>query len=236
MEMKDYVRQISFLLGFPSNQNIENVSVEEAVNIAFEEMKRYMKTPLRKTVPYARRIDLEKVGIKADKINDVMAAYPSVGLSMGSIDSGNVFTLAASANAFMGVGPASLVNIEPIMTELGYAQMRNTLTTERQWDYDPQNKVIYCTYRDPVPAVVTIVYVPVFSDVSEVVHQTHINYLLRMATAFTKIALGRTRSKYKIEGSNVTLDGDTLLTEGNAELEAIRQELGSKTNRLVVVN
>ena len=51
-----------------------------------------------------------------------------------------------------------------------------------------------------------------------------------------KKALGRTRSKYTIEGSNVSLDGETLLSEANAELEAIRAELREKKQKLVVLN
>ena len=51
-----------------------------------------------------------------------------------------------------------------------------------------------------------------------------------------KKALGRARSKYTIEGSNVNLDGETLLTEANAELETIRTELEAKKVKLVVVN
>ena len=51
-----------------------------------------------------------------------------------------------------------------------------------------------------------------------------------------KKALGRSRSKYKIDGSNVSLDGDTLLAEANAELEAIRNELKVKGSKLVILN
>lgn len=236
MKMDEYVRQVSFLLGFPSNKNIEEVSIADGVAIAFQEMKRYINTPVDKTVPYARRLDVEQLGIKPIKIVNVKAAYPRVGLSLGAIDAGNVFTIAASANAYAGMNPTGILNIEPIMTELGYAQLRNTMTTDLQWYYDPQNKVIYVTHREPIPTCVTITYVPDYEDVSEIVNQTYINYLVRMSLAFVKIALGRSRSKYTIEGSNVTLDGDTLLTEGNAELEAIRSELSTKTSRLVVIN
>ena len=48
-----------------------------------------------------------------------------------------------------------------------------------------------------------------------------------------KIALGRARSKYTVEGSNVSLDGDTLLSEGNAELEQIREELENRLLRFL---
>ena len=57
-----------------------------------------------------------------------------------------------------------------------------------------------------------------------------------MSEANVKKALGRSRSKYTIEGSNVTLDGEALLAEANAELEAIRTELGAKSSKLVVLN
>ena len=236
MEMCEYVRQISFLLGFPSNKNIENVSIEDGVQIAFQEIKRYLNTPVDITVPYARRLDVEKLGIQPLKIVNVKAAYPRVGLSLGAIDAGNVFTIAASANAYAGMNPTGILNIEPIMTELGYAQLRNTMTTDLQWYYDPKNKVIYVTHREPIPTVITVTYVPDYKDVSEITNQTYINYLLRLGLAFTKVAIGRSRSKYQIEGSNVSLDGEAILAEGNAELEAIREELSTKTSRLVVIN
>jgi hypothetical protein len=51
-----------------------------------------------------------------------------------------------------------------------------------------------------------------------------------------KKALGRSRSKYTIEGSNVSTDGEILLSEANAELETIRAELENRKNKLIVVN
>ena len=77
---------------------------------------------------------------------------------------------------------------------------------------------------------------PDYQDVSEIKSNKWINYLLRLSEANMKKALGRTRSKYTIEGSNVTLDGEALLAEANAELEAIRSELEANKNKLVVLN
>ena len=39
-----------------------------------------------------------------------------------------------------------------------------------------------------------------------------------------------------VEGSNVTLDGETLLDEANTELETIRNELSQISSNLVVLN
>lgn len=236
MRMEEIVDEVSFLLGFPANDNVENLSIERAVLIAFRELKRYMRTPVEKTVPYSTRIDLKAVGIHTTKVLYVQAAAPRIGLTMSNIDSGNVFQLAASVKTYSGVGQSGNINIDPIMTEMAMAQVRNTISTDFQFTYDKTNQVIYCAHRDPRPATVTVRYVPDFQDVSEIVEQTYIDYLVRMSTANMKLALGRSRSKYTVSDSNVSYDGDTLLAEANAELEAIRTELGTKKRRITILN
>lgn len=236
MNMVEIIDQVSFMLGIPANTNIEGLSIEKAVLIAFRELKRYMKTPVDKTVPFSTRIQLKKVGIETKKVLYVQAAYPRIGLTMSSIDSGNVFQVAAAVNTYSGIGQTSSINIEPIMTEMAMAQVRNTLSTDFQWKHDPANDVVYCAHRDPRPSQVTIRYVPNYKDVSEIKNDTWIDYLIRMSEANMKKALGRSRSKYTVEGSNVSLDGEMLLQEANTELEAIRAELEGKKNKLVVLN
>ena len=236
MTMQEIVQQVSFMLGIPSNENVEDLQVEQAVQIAFQELKRYMKTPVDKTVPYQRRLDLVALGINTKKVINVQAAYPRIGLTMSSIDSGNVFQVAAAVNTYSAIGQTSSINIDPIMTEMAMAQVRNTLATDFQWRYDIDNQVIYCAHRDPMPTQITITYMPDYKDVSEIQNDTWVNYLLRMSEAFMKKSLGRSRSKYRIEGSNVSNDGEILLQEANTELEAIRAELEAKKNKLVVLN
>lgn len=236
MTMTEIVDQVSFMLGIPANENVEGIQIERGVDIAFRELKRYIKTPVDKTVPFATRIKLSDVGIVTKKILYVQASQPRIGLTMSSIDSGNVFQVAAAVNVYSAIGNTSSLNIDPIMTEMAMAQVRNTLGTDFQWKYDAANDVVYCAHRDPRPATVTIRYVPEYNDVSEITNTTWIDYLVRMSEANVKKALGRTRSKYRVEGSNVTLDGDALLAEANAELEAIRAELETHKNKLVVLN
>lgn len=236
MTMQEVVSQIAFQLGFPTNKNIEEVDLEQAVNVAFTELKVAMKTPVEKTVPYATRLDLPALGINTTKVLNVYPAYPRIGMSLSSIEGANVFQVAAAVNVSSGFNNGSTLNIDPIMTELALQQVRNTLSTDFRWRYDLPNQVVYCTHRESIPVMVTVSYVPMYQDVSEITNPTWINYLIRLGLAFAKVALGRSRSKYTIEGSNVTLDGDTLLTEGNAELETIRNELGVKRSKLVIVN
>ena len=236
MDMAEIVDQVTFMLGQPAVDNVEGLDPQKAVMIAFRELKRYMKDPVEKTVPFATRIVLKDVGIITKKVLYVQAAIPRIGLTMSSIDSGNVFQVAASVNVYSAIGNTSSLNIDPIMTEMAMAQVRNTLGTDFQWKYDPHNDVVYVVHRDPRPASVTIRYVPDFQDVSEITSETWLNYLIRMSEANMKKALGRARSKYSVEGSNVSLDGEALLAEANAELEAIRTELEAHKQKLVVLN
>lgn len=236
MKMEEIVSQVSFMLGLPTTENNTKQQIEMGVMIAFRELKRYMRTPTDKTVPYSTRIDLSAVGIKTQKVLSVFAAQPRIGLTMSSIDSGNVFQTAAAVNVYSQIGNTASINIDPIVTEMAMAQVRNTLTTDFQWTYDRNNNVVYVPHRDPVPSEVTIRYVPEYSDVSEINSPSWIDYLIRMSEANVKKSWGRARSKYTIEGSNVTLDGQTLLDEANAELEQIRSELESSRNKMVVIN
>lgn len=236
MNMEEIVSQVSFMLGLPTTENNTKQQIEMGVMIAFRELKRYMRTPTDKTVPYSTRIDLSAVGIKTQKVLSVFAARPRIGLTMSSIDSGNVFQTAAAVNVYSQIGNTASINIDPIVTEMAMAQVRNTLTTDFQWTYDRNNDVVYVPHRDPVPSEVTIRYVPEYSDVSEINSPSWIDYLIRMSEANVKKSWGRARSKYTIEGSNVALDGQTLLDEANAELEQIRSELESSRNKMVVIN
>ena len=236
MNMAEIVEQVSFMLGLSASENVENVQVEKAVLIAFRELKRYMKTPVAKTVPFSTRLDLVSLGIKTLNVLNVRAARPRIGLTMSSIDSGNVFQVAASVNAYSAIGNTSSINIDPIMTEMAMAQVRNTLSTDFQWTYDIHNQVVYCTHRDPKPQAVTISYVPDYQDVSEITSNAWQDYLVRLSEAYMKLSLGRARSKYTVEGSNVTLDGDILLQEANEQLAKIREELDAKKQKLIVLN
>lgn len=236
MTMAEIVQEVSFSVGLTSTDNVENVDVKQAVLIAFRELKRYIRTPVEKTVPFSTRIDLQKVGINTKKVLYAFAATPRIGLTMSSIDSGNVFQVAAAVNTYSAIGQTSTINIDPIMTEMAMAQVRNTLSTDFQWRHDTLNNCLYCTHRDPRPSHITVQYVPDFQDVSEIESDLWVDYLIRLSQAHLKLAIGRIRSKYTIEGSNVSLDGDQLLSEANDELAKIREEIEAKRRKLVVLN
>lgn len=235
MKMEEIVDQVSFMLGIPANNNVEELQVERAVNLAFREAKRYIRTPALKTVPFSKRIDLVKVGIVTTVVRGVYPANPKVGLNLANVESGNVFQLAAAVNAGAMLN-STTANLDPIINQLAMAQASNVLSTDWNWRYDLDNQVVYITCKAPVTNSVTINYVPDYKDVSEITNKSWLDIIIRLSEAYMKKALGRSRSKYTIEGSNVTLDGEILLNEANSELEALRTEMQNKSNRLIVLD
>lgn len=235
MTVDEVVDQVSFMLGLPCNMNVENLDLRKAVLIAFSEAKRYMRTTALKTVPYATRIDLEKVGIRTSVVRAVYPAYPKMGLNLSNVESGNVFQLAAAVNAGAMLN-STTGNLDPIVNQVAMAQAANVLATDWQWKYDQLNQCLYVTCKSPRPSQVTVSYVPDFQDVSEITSRAWQNIIVRLSEAYAKLSLGRTRSKYTIQGSNVALDGEALLEEANSQLQSLREEMESKSNRLVIVD
>ena len=86
MTMNEIVEQVAFMLGIPANDNIEDLQIEKAVLIAFRELKRYIKTPTEKTVPFNTRVQLKKVGIDTRKIVNVSPASPRIGQRLTSLE------------------------------------------------------------------------------------------------------------------------------------------------------
>ena len=79
------------------------------------------------------------------------------------------------------------------------------------------------------PQSITIEYVPRYNDVSQIVSDYWIDIIIRMSIALAKITLGRIRSRYVQSNALWTMDGETLLQEGNQELADLRTSLQANT-------
>ena len=84
---------------------------------------------------------------------------------------------------------------------------------------------LYINVSEGTPSTITIEYIPVFQDVSEITSDYWSDILLRLALAQTKVTLGRVRTRYVQSNALWSQDGDTILAEGKEELENIRQML-----------
>ena len=109
-------------------------------------------------------------------------------------------------------------------------QVRNTLSTDMDFQYDKVNEVLYLYAQYPIPSQITILYVPEFERVDEISVPYWMSYLKRLSVAYVKETEGRIRSKYTLNSATYNLDGNTLLSEAQSELAQIRSELNENIN------
>ena len=97
-------------------------------------------------------------------------------------------------------------------------------------DVDKSSNKLYINIATAKPQKITIEYIPVFEDVSEIKSDYWIDIIIRLATAIAKVTLGRIRSRYTQSNALWTQDGQTMLEEGNAELAELRNHLIENSN------
>lgn len=241
MDLKSYVDEIKLqLTGNLLELEIDDETIVKVIYSAFREMQRYIDLQVYETVPYASCIDLSP-----RKINAVSQVYRATALATTSDDA----TTTDSSITYVGMqqDPLNLSLWQGLAGSYGYnsynlsnyaynymayntaQQIRNTLSTDLAFRYDRSKNLLYINVSMGVPQYVTIKYVPRFDDPSEIYSDYWIDMIVKMSVAMTKIILGRIRSRYTQSNALWTQDGDTILAEGKAELDAIRAELKEST-------
>lgn len=215
MTREEYIEDVKISLGSP----IVDVEVEgiigKLVDKAFREVSRYIVETKFLTIPYSTGgIDLSEY-----RVNSIVQIFRTRNPSRVA-DFSDIYALSSVYNA--NVNSTNLMMSDYLYrTQLN--QLKSAMSTDLDFTYD--KPILHIATFYPRPDAVTIAYIPEFRDVSEVKEQFWINYIQRLALAFTKESLGRVRGKYKLQSSLYTLDGDVLVSEGIAERDAIRTEL-----------
>lgn len=197
--------------------------IKQIVEQCFEELVHYMTDIYTVTVPYANCIDLSKYNI--DAIESVLRAQDS-------IQTGLVFDI-------YGVSLANItgtLDLDSYTNALLTKRNLNILSTDMDFVWDKPNKKLYLVANPNQPTYVTINFKPEYYSVEDIREQHWDTQLRKLALGTTKIVLGRIRSKYTSNSSKFQLDGQTLLAEGNAEVQAVRQYLDDNKDIFTVLN
>lgn len=200
------------------------------LNMAFRELKRYIHEYADLTVSYAQRIDLSKYKVR-DFISVRRATTPP-GLGVGS-PTGSVF---ASLAGMVPIGGTQVVQpyLDYYNETMLVQTIKNTISKDLQFSYDEQNQVLYLSSNLPYPAQVTITYIPDYDGPEDIKTSYWQDWMRRLAVAHLKVYVGQKRSKMKIPGSPVQLNGDAILAEGLAELKEIREFLPANNTPLSI--
>lgn len=218
MTLTEYVDEISFSLGGSVLELEISSELGRCVNRAYREIKRYVTTPAYITVPYSKRpnaggtIDLKDKHVYS--IISVMRPSSYNSMSMNTLD---VFGLNQTYSA--------MTNMNAYMNRMLRLQQINTISTDLDFIWDAHNKQVHITMNPPYTTHVTIEYIPDYQDVEEITEIYWVDFILKLATAYAKQVIGRIRSKYTLNSSQYSLDGEQLLAEAKDEITEIQSFL-----------
>ena len=243
MRLADYVNEIKLeLTGGVLELEITDDVIASLVNKAFREIQRYIDIPKLVTVPFAPCIDLgpwvDDKGVQHEgfKCSSIVRVYRTVGYNGNNVvtNNQNINDPMYMQQWMIYSNGGSMYNLDNyVMNFAAYntmLQMRNTISTDMSWKEDKEGKKLYINSAYDVPKMVTIEYIPIYQSVEEVEDDYWTDQIAKLSMALVKITLGRIRSFSTQTNALWTLDGDTLLAEGNAEAQAIRQSLVDNMN------
>lgn len=228
MTLQEFVNLIKLdLTGGVLELEIPDETIGKVLEKSLKEIQRFIDETRLITIPYAPCIDLTE-----SKVSSVSRVFRTEGYNgdttMGMSQSSLIDPMYAQTwMAFTNGGTMYNLN-DYLLNYMSYntlLQMRNTVSTDLAFKQDRSTNKLYINYDTNRPVNVTIEFVPVFEDVSEITSDYWKDILLKLAIANTKLILGRIRSRYTQNSSLWQQDGETMLTEGKEEIKELRETL-----------
>jgi len=235
MELADYVDNIKLeLTGGVLEIELDDATLGKIVGRSLREVQRFIDETQIITVPFSPCIDLSNLtGTDSNPVNisSVSRIFRAVGyLGDTTSSTATLYTDPAWASQWqMLCGGGDMYNLQDWVSNYAswntLLQLRNTTSTDLAFKQDMHDKKLYINATFDKPTLITIEYVPKFTDVSQVKSDYWIDIIERMSVALTKVTLGRIRTRYKQSNALWSQDGDTLLQEGTQELSDLREKL-----------
>lgn len=225
MDMKSYIDEIKLKLGGSVlDLEIDDTTFERIVNSAFREIQRYIDSTRLATIPYKSCIDLSDC-----KVSSVSRVFRAQGFRNAAPNGSTSQVDPLYMSQWQLLGGNATTNISDWIHNYSswntMLQMRNTLSTDLLFRFDRHTNLLYINISSGKPDYITIEYVPRYDNVDEIVSDYWIDKLVQLATAITKVTIGRIRSRFTQSNALWAQDGEQLLNEGNEELSKLREEL-----------
>lgn len=232
MKSEDYIRLADASLGGTIVDNELKKDMNTFLELALVELKPYINTSQLITVPLQRKINIKDLGIYnvVSVFNGRAYDTGSEGYDIPYSDDALLFSMRGSNYATDTAG-FNLRFRDSLAIQLLTSQVIKTATGLNELDYVQRGDYLYVDSMSG-SSDITIEYNPIFESVEEITDPYWQGYVLRLLEARTKIALGRARGKYKLSNLPYEMDADTILAEGNQELEAIRDTLARNNDGL----
>jgi hypothetical protein len=195
----------------------------EIVEMAFLEIRNAITDIDLLTLPFSTVIDVS--GYDISSVHYVMR---------GSSNSMGLTQLQDAMYLYINQSNWALQSdyVDRVANAMLIQQNKNMLSTDLDFMYDKRQEKLYIHTQQLKPRTVTIAYSRELKAVSDIYEPFWQEKLRRLALALTKEILGRIRSKYVSNTSTYQLDGNTLLSEAQAELSDIRAFLDANSDVL----
>lgn len=221
------------LTGGVIDLELSTEALDRCIDSAFRQVQRYIDTTVLQTIPYSSCIDLTGCGVSS-----VVRVFRTEGYATSNDDTVGSTTLDPMyMSMWQSLGGAGIAtsamtkwteNLAAFNTSL---QIRNTLSTDLIFRYDKHTNWLYINCGYDKPKLITIEFVPKYTDVSQVVSDYWIDIIVRLSLAICKQAIGRIRKKFTQDNALWQLDTD-ILTEGLEEEKELQEAL-RKASQLV---
>ena len=221
------------LTGYVLELELEDATIGLNIDRSLRELQRYWDETTFVTIPYASCIDYK--GTPLEDSSSIVRIYRTVGIG-NSEDAGNSLTMdplyAQQWMVFSNAG--TMYNLQDYV--MNYAswntltQIRNTMSTDLSFTEDKHTCKLYINNNISSPGDITVAYIPKLKEVEDIKSDYWIDILIRMTLDFTKIQIGRIRTKFTQSNALWSLDGDKLLEEGTTDLKELREILRSNSN------
>lgn len=215
---------------------LEPNTLDSIIKSSLRELQRYITSTKIITIPFSRCIDLsdpEQTNGTQIYVSNVFRVYRPQGYSGADTSMTTVVDPIQASQWQLLSGMGNMRGFQDYT--LNYAawntllQMRNTSSTDLAYIFDRDSHKLYINVASNSPSSITVEYIPIYQDVSEISSDYWLDVLIRLAVAKTKIVAGRVRSRYTQSNAIWSQDGKDILAEGTAELQELRETLSSNT-------
>jgi hypothetical protein len=236
MQMTDLLNEIKLdLSGGLLELEIEDAVIEQIIKKSLREIEGFWDETTLITIPFSSCIDLanSELDLK-EKVVSIVKVYRTQTLGTASTSEyGYNDPIYMQQWAIFSGGGTIYSLSDYTYNYAAYAELtrlKNSLSTDMAFKEDKHNNKLYINSAQSTPQYITVEYIPKLISVEQIKDEYWINNLIKLATAQTKIILGRIRTRFTQSNALWTQDGETLLNEGKDELKELRDMLLSNQN------
>lgn len=239
MKLEDVLDEIKLeLTGNVLDIEITDDTLVSVIKKSLRELERFWDETTLITVPFASCIDLDGEFFR-EKVSSIVKVYRTEGVGdSGGLSVVNDPIQMAQFAIFSNGGTMYNLN-DYVMNYASWMTMykiKNTMATDLSFVEDRHNKKLYINRAMSTPSMITIEYIPKLTSVEDIQSDYWIDILIKYCVAFTKIVVGRIRTRFSQSNALWTQDGDKILEEGNTELKELRELLRLNSNMTYLID